>query len=138
PNPASQDLQYMNISSLDGPTLMEWLGDKTKIVVGESFDSEVTSRSAGSTPQRLTQIGADYQLIPSVSATIVMLNLGAALYLDGLEKGFIYTIEVADRSVEVLSPAIGLIQIGEGLFGRQIGTLTSVASSMLRNLTYAH
>jgi len=75
--------------------------------------------------------------------TIAMANIGAALYMGGKQMMRVLTLEIDRKHKEkILSPRIGLIQVGQGLFATKFRadqeTADTPANSLLRLATFFH
>lgn len=142
---SADDLKIVAIPDLSGSSLIEWLGHRNRIVVGEDYDwsgNKVTSQKVTAPPTLLTAAQVDYGNSVSAGGTVtVMVNLGASIYLTGVENKTVYTVHAADTDVQIWSPrSAGMIQVGEGLFNKMLASsaLDSYAHSIRRFSTYMH
>lgn len=135
-----QDLQTAGIDSFQKSSVNKWLSDRTKIIVGESFNSNTPAAPyapASGPPVLFSHYGID----ASNGVKTVMTNIGASFYLDGKEKSAFYEMDVVGESLIVKTPRVGVEQIGEALFStnRLNGSPSnSMAASMLRLATLFH
>ena len=145
----ADDLKTIAINDLSGKSLVNWLRQRNRIVVGESYDwsgeNLVTSQTVSTPPSLLSSSQIEYAnsagRVDAGGTVTVMVNLGASIYLTGVEKSTVYTVRAANEQVQVWSPrSAGIIQVGEGLFNQMISSspLTSYAHVIRRASTYLH
>jgi hypothetical protein len=140
------DLRIIQIADLSGPSLINWLQNRNRVVVGEDYDwlgsNFITQQKVTSAPQLLTSAQVDFPSTVNAGGTVtVMVNLGAAIYLEGVKKNVVYTVTAANTELRVWSPrSAGMIQVGEGLFNLMVESspLDSWAHSVRRFSTYLH
>jgi hypothetical protein len=143
---SAEDLKTLAIGDLSGPSLIHWLAQRNRIVVGENYDwsgeNFVASQQVNEPPKLLTSAQIDLSDgVSAASPITVMVNLGASIYLSGVSRNTIYTVRAADQDVRIWSPrAAGIIQVGEGLFQPMHtgGSIDSYAHSVRRFSTYIH
>lgn len=121
----ANDVSVMGVSDLSGPTMVSWMRQWTSVIVGESFDYKAKSNSSA--------YGTYAPRVAAASNIVtVMFNLGSYLYLAGKQSNSVYSIELDSGVRQVLSPAIGIIQIGEGLFNNSRLTFSPKTSEASR------
>lgn len=148
---SAEDLKTLQMNSLDGTSLINWLGQRNRVVVGEGYDwmgeNYVTSQKTSEPPQLLTSAQVDtierygVDRVGAGGVVTVMVNLGASIYLQGVEKGIVYTVQAGGEDIRIWSPrAAGMIQVGEGLFNKMLESsgLDSWAHTIRRGSTYVH
>lgn len=126
-------------AELTGKTLETFINDRVKVIVNDTFDFESNVTIEGSIPDQNVKSIRDQS-----AGTVVMSNIGSALYAQVKQYGIIAALSVeAVEGVEkiiVNSPRIGVLEIGPGLF---MGTdkedeLNNYTLSLLRISTFAH
>ncbi len=130
----TNDIYVMGVSDLSGASIGNWYQTYTKVIVGENFDYKGKSSSTPSGPYA-PQVAAASNIVT------VMFNLGSYLYLSGKSSNSIYSIMLDGGQQQVRSVAIGIVQIGEGLFNNSrlsFSALTSEASRIARGGTQLH
>lgn len=87
---------------------------------------------------------SEIETIPGFAAgtvTTIAANIGTAIYMIGLQKGFIATVKVPGiSSIRVNTPLVGIMQEGEGLFKdlTETGSLSSTPNRVSRLTTLIH
>jgi len=144
PQASTDDLATVGVGALSPIALNDWLSKRTKYIVGESFSWKVNSRIISRSAPKTPVIVAGNVLkdpFSAASAKTVMWNLGSFLYLDGKEQSQTYAIDLEAERMEVFTPRVGIVQIGEGLFSVNAvknTPLDAYANSLLRIATYFH
>jgi len=136
---ASQYAQYVGVPDFSPNNLAGWLAARVKLVVGESFDY-ASAATAGESRSYNPQIISD-ETDEVGKIQTVMFNLGAFVYLQGKQKSKLYNLAIGGNTYPVLSPRIGIIQIGEGLFEANSikgSPVDSMANRMLRAAVFFH
>jgi hypothetical protein len=122
-NPLTKaDQQFMATAQIavgDGQNLHNWLLNRVRYIVGESFKLDEPNIVAGPydrfpntpIPDAFKAIAAD-----SGGVKTVMTNIGGALYLVGKSQKALYGVKFDGETVYAKGPRIGLLQVGEGLF----------------------
>lgn len=112
------DSEFSKVSELkvvDGPNMHNWLVNRFKYIVGESFelsDSSVLVKAGYKFPS--TPLPAGFEAVQEVKT--VMTNIGGALYLMGKRENVLLGINFDGEKIFATSPRTGLLQVGEGLF----------------------
>jgi len=138
-NRNQQYVSYVGVSDFSAASLASWLQARTKLIVGESFDYErlaVPGEKRTYNPQVLAD---DYDALGKIQT--VMFNLGAYIYLNGKSSSKLYSIQLGTGSYPVLSPRIGIFQIGEGMFQANSikgSPVESMANRFLRAAVFFH
>lgn len=134
------DLSKLGVSDLSNATLVRFIGDRIKYIVGESYDLKTNgttiSMSGGYNPNLFSEIEEQFSKVVTV-----MVNTGSAAYRDGKANRKLYTLYLDGQSVQVKSPRIGVIKIGEGLFTAarvKSSALTAKVNRLLRLGTLFH
>ncbi len=141
----SSDAEVLGINDFRTATLKRWLLDRTKYIVGESYNSKVLVRVAQSNYDYgsvgiADQVNED-DYDPNVRIVTLMSNLGAAKYLNGKDSSQLLSMGVNGGYISVTTPRIGLEQLAEGHFtanrvpGTELGSLTN---RLLRLAVYFH
>jgi hypothetical protein len=132
------DLSYFNIENFNNITLLSWLTNRVKYIVGENYNYQERAyihKVLNYKPEIFTD------MIKKTDFVTVMSNLGSGLYLWGKQNSFLIGIEVAGKEFLIKSPRAGIIQIGEGLFTvykAYNSDIDSVANSFLRLSVFFH
>ncbi len=134
---SAETLKLMGVSSLNAATAEDWLGDRVNYVIEENALSPlklllkkaifveregVTFPNANILPHALST----GHITEEEEGMVVMSNIGAGLYMAGKAESKVYGLKVSrgllksGLKVVVESPRAGIIQIGEGLFAREI------------------
>lgn len=134
------ELSKLGVSNLSNTTLVKFISDRIKYIVGESYDlttnGSTTISSGGYSPTLFTEFGSEFSKVVTV-----MVNTGSAAYRDGKKNKKLYTLYIDGQSVEVKSPRVGIIQIGVGLFtANRVKTsdLTAKVNRLMRLGTLFH
>lgn len=109
----------MGMNDLSGPSLNQFLLQHISYVVGESFNTD------GDGPNFTTENGV-YNAGPLSQASVrepdymtgatVMSNIGGFRYITGKPQSLIYTAKIDDDRIKIVSPFVGIMKIGKGLF----------------------
>lgn len=114
-NVTYEDLDTIDLPELSGNSLAAFLHNRVKFIVGEGFDASsqrnVVSNYYNYSPSLMNELSSPFDRVVTV-----MTNTGSAVYLDGKDSNVLYSIRVADQSLLVNTPRVGIIKIGEGLF----------------------
>ncbi len=110
------DYAQIGVADFSPSSLTSWLSERTRFIVGEEFDWKQNVKIVKLSTNRVPTVIASLFSPSQLGATTVMWNLGSYLYLDGKDNGTAYTLDLSNEVVQVLSPRVGVIQIGEGLF----------------------
>lgn len=136
----SEDARKLGVADFSSNSVSSWLSERAKIIVGESFDEAAHVSLPRDTTTSRPVAFSDRSWSP-FSATTVMVNLGAAIYLSARDKNQLASVDVAGQSLTVRSPRVGILAMGSGLFG----ALTipgvpklSIGNVLLRVATYFH
>jgi len=138
-NRHQQYVSYVGVSDFSAASLASWLQARTKLIVGESFDYEraaVPGENRSYNPQVLAD---NYDAVGKIQT--VMFNLGAYIYLNGKSSSKLYNIQLGTGSYPVLSPRVGIFQIGEGMFQANSikgSPVESMANRLLRAAVFFH
>lgn len=118
-------LQLMGLSSNDGLTILNWVDNRVRYVVPESFELS---------DQSIYQVSDNYFPTPSETPTFekptntpdtggststvktVMSNVGGAIYIIGKMRHSILGVKIDDQQIPVTSTRIGILKVGSGLF----------------------
>lgn len=136
---ATQYAAYVGVPDFSAASLALWLQTRVKLVVGESFDYENAAVPGDSRSYNPQIISDETDFVGKIQT--VMFNLGAFIYLQGKSGSKVYNLNLSSGSYPVLSPRIGIIQIGEGLFQANSikGSPTdSMANRLLRAAVFFH
>lgn len=143
------DAEFLSTAKLevgDGPNMHNWLLNRVKYIVGESFEFSIlnivmTNYTFPSTPiPELPKQPANPDT--NTTAKTVMSNLGSALYMAGKQNGQAFGIRTSLFSkMYAKSPRVGILQVGEGLFFKKFllnENLLAPANSISRLATLFH
>lgn len=128
-------LTIVGVTDFSATTLVQWLQQRVKVVVGENFNYDrlkVRAESRNYNPRILSRDKDEVSRIQTV-----MFNLGSWLYLNGKESSIVYSLPVVGTSVLVTTPRVGIIQIGEGLFDANSVKSSDVRAEVNRLLRIA-
>lgn len=151
----------LGISNVNASTLTNWLTDRISLIIGEKFDLDKrleVSRERVAYPNLFVKPDYATDLLSDVlainndqdndeSVITVMSNIGAAIYAMGKENrillGLNTGINLAKKEITpILSPRSGIIQIGKGLFHKNLTVSpespNSLANSINRLGTFFH
>jgi hypothetical protein len=153
-------LELMGMSSLDSNSTNKWLEQRVNYIIEENALSflrlklkktisvereNVDFPNASLVPYSIT---SSFGTSDSDEGMVVMSNIGAAIYMGGKRERTIYNIKISrgllrkSTKVAVESPRVGVIQIGEGLFSRDLTINNqnpdSIANSINRLSTFFH
>lgn len=98
----------------------------------------------GPTEQTVSAIPRDEKLDgPQLFGATVMSNFGSGYYRYGIEKQRRYKVRIARNFIDILTPRVGIIQIGEALFNQSyrktpFSSMSSLAAKLDRCSTYKH
>ena len=151
----SDDPSILNISDYSPNTLQSWTQTRIKYLVGQSYQPQGMSFQQGdpsaqpyltsSTARNVGAIqygfGFGNNTDDDQQVYTIMVNLGAAIYLNAKSSSGVYQVSVANTTVRCNSPRVGLVQIGAGMFiVNQIKTSSPSASanSLLRLAVMMH
>jgi hypothetical protein len=156
-------LKLMGISTLNAQTASDWLEKRVNYIIEENALSiykllikrviqverdAVTFPNAGVLPYSLDPKNKATNIFASEEGVVVMSNIGTGLYMAGKNENKVYALKVSRgllkkaTKVVVESPRAGIIQIGEGLFMKEITVNNtdpdSIANSINRLGTFFH
>lgn len=140
PLPAFQTMS--GITKMDGANMHNWLLNRVKYVVGETFDleSNVVVKRFHTFPN--TPIPPGFESASDTEeVTTIMSNIGAALYLIGKGEKILYGLKLDGTNVYAKSTRTGILQVGRGLFLERFSInkeLLSNANSISRLGTLFH
>jgi hypothetical protein len=125
-NPVKEvDAEFLSIAELaagDGPNMHNWLINRVKYIVGESFELNDKNISVikfvfPSTPLAETPVKPVTTVTTDMKVSTVMSNLGSALYMVGKRNGTAFGLNLGFfNKLYAMSPRVGILQVGEGLF----------------------
>lgn len=114
-----QDFKRVSeIKKVDGPNMYNWILNRVKHIVGESY--QLNSRNV------VSQKGHKFPNTPlpdlsaRQSAMVIMSNIGSAIYLSGKIEDVLYGLRLDEGVVLGKSTRIGVLQVGEGLFHKNL------------------
>lgn len=131
--------QVLGISDMSSLSLKKWLSDRTKFIIGQSYNDNLLAKviqNRSFDPMRLAN-----ELDAETKVVTLMVNLGAAYYRQGKRDSKVYSLPMNGTYIDIKSPRVGIIQIGEGHFSanRVSGTdLSSLANRLLRLTVLFH
>lgn len=143
----AESRRVMGLQQLSGESLMTWLEDRVQYVLGESYEIE---RNIVSTGRGYVYENPGEEPVienpargPVSGGTVktIMTNVGTAVYFAGRQSGMLLGFQTDGWDVvNMTSPRVGVIQVGEGLFlpGKVLKDPTSQASSISRLGTLFH
>ncbi|MBC7714388.1 MAG: hypothetical protein H7177_13670 [Rhizobacter sp.] len=165
-NTEARTLAIMGVSTLNAQTAGDWLNTRVNYVIEENALSTlklllkktiqveregVSFPNAGILPYSLDPQNNASTLFDAKNnedGVVVMSNIGSGLYMAGKNDGKVYALKVSRgllkkaTKVVVESPRAGIIQIGEGLFMKEItvnnDNPNSIANSINRLGTFFH
>lgn len=162
PSAEEGTLKLMGVSELNAQTATNWLSERVNYVIEENALSVLKlliKKSVYVERQGVDFPNNDvlpYSMDPKNKASlfneeegvVVMSNIGAGLYMAGKNESKVYGMKISRGllkkgiRVSVESPRSGIIQIGEGLFMKEITVNNdkpeSVANSINRLATFFH
>ncbi|MBI3558079.1 MAG: hypothetical protein HY074_17585 [Deltaproteobacteria bacterium] len=121
--------EMMRLNTLSGSTLESWMTDRVQYIVSQIFEiksslyvkkmgysfEHADERPTVAVPTKIPGKGTNQS--GSVVKTI-MTNIGGAFYFAGKSAGALLGAKIPGvGKVPVTSPRVGLLQVGEGLFG---------------------
>lgn len=121
-NPTTQsDAEFLAMSGLqvaDGAHMHNWLLNRVKHVIGESF--QLTEENIAvwffhrfpktPLPDAFKAMSGQQEV------TTIMSNIGSALYLVGKKEKLLFGLKLDGKKVYAKSTRAGILQVGEGLF----------------------
>ena len=157
------DQEFLSIAKMpvgDGPNMHNWLVNRARYIVGESFElseANILMREGYIFPKTpipvIEQIKAISQIAPEAeeenSIKTIMSNIGSALYVMG-KTGFdnngkltpvLLGVNFDGAPVYATSTRVGLLQVGVGLFYEKLNVnpeLNAPANSINRLATFFH
>lgn len=156
-------LKLMEMTALNSTTAADWLEKRVNYVIEENALSvlkllikktiyvereRVTFPNDGVVPYSLDPKNKASSLFNEEEGVVVMSNIGAGLYMAGKSDNKVYGMKISRGllkkgiKVAVESPRAGIIQIGEGLFMKEItvnnDNPNSIANSINRLGTFFH
>lgn len=156
---SAKSLEILGLSTLDSSSAQKWLEQRVNYVIEENALSFLRLKLKKTiSVERENVVYPNAYIIPySMSRTlgtndedgmVVMSNIGAAIYMGGKHEKIVYNIKVSRGllrkalKVAVESPRAGIIQIGEGLFSRDLTINNqnpdSISNSINRLSTFFH
>lgn len=125
--------KVLGVSRVDNESLLGWLEERVRFIVPGSFDvrrSQTLVSSRYAYPNEGVRTGEGFSsrsespFNSESDVKVMMTNVGAFAYLLDKEEGALYSINLGSLGqLNVTTPRIGIIQIGEGLFAEDYGTL---------------
>jgi hypothetical protein len=127
--------KVMGVGSLSDSDLKQWLADRVGYIVGESEkeDSNLVAIQKYQYPDKIFPDFEEPANLPKPTPnphsggqsepvpTMVMANVGTSFYYIGKSKGVLvgykFTSAQGQQVVPMTSPRVGIIKVGEGLFG---------------------
>lgn len=164
-------LEVMGVSTLNASTASKWLNDRVNYVIEEDalsilkllFKKTIYVEQANvafpngnvlpysqDPKNQLLELPINLEMTTAKEAEVltVMSNMGAALYMGGKSSNTLYGMKVSrgllkkQIKVTIDSPRAGVIQVGEGLFHKQLTVNTenekALANSLNRLATFFH
>ncbi|MBC7428983.1 MAG: hypothetical protein H7336_10250 [Bacteriovorax sp.] len=157
-------LKVMGLETLNAQTASKWLNERVNYVIEENALSVlkllikktiqveregVSFPNAGVLPYSLDPKNKASTLFNAAGeGVVVMSNIGSGLYMAGKNENKVYALKVSRgllkkaTKVVIESPRAGIIQIGEGLFMKEITinneNPASIANSINRLGTFFH
>lgn len=138
-------MKLMKISDVHPETLQKWMEERVHVVIDEkthpSSDLVYTdSTLAYPEADQLPNILEDEKLnMEKDDAQVMMSNMGVAAYLEGKVKKKLGKLILAGiGEIPVMSPRVGLLQIGAGLFADEGKNLQNVLLAAVRAKTLFH
>lgn len=121
---ADQDQEFLSLAALEngsGPHLHNWLLQRMRYIVGESFElSEenlVVGRGFSFPHTPMPELPSKPSQTPPTSGVVtVMSNLGGVVYMVGKQNRTLFGVNFDRQSVFAKSPRVGIFKVGEGLF----------------------
>lgn len=151
--------QMTGLEKVDGPQMHNWIVNRVRYIVGESFQLEnsILFQEGFKFPQtELPSLPGMEQKKESVPQGLsnsgvktIMTNIGGALYLmgkvgfefDNMVTQMLLGLDLDGKEVYATSPRIGILQVGEGLFDEEFRLnpeLTAPSNSISRIATLFH
>lgn len=157
-------LKIMNLSELNSSSASLWLNERVNYIVEDHALTKfhyverenVIYPNANLLPYSMNPVNQDVAINPEITddsddseeGITVMTNIGAALYGNGKVEKKLYGMKISrgflkgPLKVRVDSPRVGIIQIGEGLFSREMSVNNqrpdSIANSLNRLAIFFH
>lgn len=136
---------FSEMKVINGPHIHNWLVNRIRYFIPEQIDFETFFGLTGQdykylTPPSLPTLyrrGAQRSDVVTVLAT----NLGGALYLYGRQNKNLGTVTINGKTKPILSPRIGVIQLGDAYFSSDYSLsldLKSVINRFYRLSTLLH
>lgn len=132
----SNDAEFLSVAKLasgKGDHLHNWIINRVRHIVGESFnlESKVTLRPKFSFRFPDSPLPPGLGFNESTAVRTIMTNVGGALYLGGKHSNILLALKLDAGTTSVKSPRVGILQVGEGLFfeGYQINKENPAASA---------
>lgn len=135
-NPDSKILSVMELRDSSSRSMLSWLKDRVHYIVSEKYKPAFQIRSesknqtfpfANETPGSDGTNMVDFSIFDWFSPKIVtvMSNIGGGLYSFSKEEHSILTVAIPGvNDVTLTSPRTGIIQVGKGLFDKDIAGLS--------------
>lgn len=140
---SSNDLTNIGIGDFSPNSLLYFLSQRIKFIVGQEFD--YTSQLYASTrPDGEPTVLVASQMTPfaATSTQVVMDNLGASLYLTSKDTSYLLYLNLeAAPNLAIRSPRVGIIRVGAGFTDANAiknVPLEAVSNTLLRISTYFH
>ena len=154
----AQLAQLLGVKQVNTETMQNWLRDRVSTIVGQDFKPE---RAVFLVQKNVQYANTETPLFekaspppppkpdparpasPPTKGYTVMSNIGAALYTEGKSQNAIFGIRLSDgSSLQLTSPRVGMIAIGEGLFLKQLQPNqvdpNAISNSIFRLATFFH
>lgn len=159
--PQAETLKLLGIESLNPDTANLWLEERVKYVIEENalsklrltlskvifvekenvtypFQNIIPYSIEGQSKNESSEKNNDINDEKDNEGIVIMANVGTAIYMAGKSEKKVYGIKISrgifksDEKVIIDSPRSGVIQIGEGLFGRTF-TVNKQSSEAVAN-----
>ncbi|HLW55919.1 MAG TPA: hypothetical protein VKY27_00955 [Bacteriovoracaceae bacterium] len=110
--------EMAGLAKVDGPHMYNWIYNRVKYIIGENYKTYgrnvVTKKGHRFPSTPLPAVVANGT--NSYGAVMIMSNVGAGLYLYGKRDKVLKGLKIDRKNVFAVSPRVGILQVGEGLF----------------------
>lgn len=135
----------MKIRDFKPETLQAWIETRVQYIVGGDYDDQKSRYKLNRPNFRYPSPGvipdADTDGVSNTETEkdVVMANIGAGVYLDGKQASQLFALDIPGIGViPMISPRIGVLQIGPGLFPNGTIGAGNIAIALFRVGTLFH
>jgi len=140
----ADDKKLVGIEDFSATSMSNWLRERIKIITGESFSygTQTVEVALNSNQKPILYASTSSADTIVTAATTIMFNLGAKLYLEGLNASTLKYLYLSESPTAIKTPRTGIVQIGAGLFTvnrlNSVSDLKALPNRLVRLATLFH